>query len=233
MLFRSGHIHNREIKCLDPPIVFCGNLQGRHIRETGAKGCYLVTVDDRGKAELEFQPLDVFRWEVCEVAADDADRPQDVLDAFQAELAKRIETHRGIPLGVRVVVTGRSRVHAQLLANPLAWANQIRAAALEEAAGLVWIEKVRVRTAPARELDEDALADGPVGELQRYLHELRSDKTQLAELSEELAELRRRLPDELLRGEETLALNDPDCLRRWLDEIQPLVTSRLVGGPKA
>ena len=227
-----GHVHNREIKCDDPPIVFCGNLQGRHIRETGAKGCYLVTVDDRGGAELEFQPLDVFRWDVCEVAADDAERPEDVLDAFKRELAKRTEAHAGLPLGVRVVVTGRSRIHSQLLANPLAWANQIRAAAIEEAGGQVWIEKVKIRTAAVRDLDEDALADGPVGELLRYLQELRSDETQLAELVEELAELRRRLPDELLRGEETLALNDPDCLRRWLDEIQPLVTSRLVEGPK-
>jgi DNA repair exonuclease SbcCD nuclease subunit len=39
-----GHIHKREILHGDPWVVFCGNLQGRHIRETGAKGCSLVTV---------------------------------------------------------------------------------------------------------------------------------------------------------------------------------------------
>src|SRR5262249_34328985 len=36
-----GHIHKRQILHRDPYIVFPGNVQGRHIREAGAKGCYL------------------------------------------------------------------------------------------------------------------------------------------------------------------------------------------------
>src|SRR5690606_10500725 len=59
-----GHVHTAEVLSAagDPPIVFPGNLQGRHIRETGPKGCTLVTVDDRGRASCEFRPLDVLRW---------------------------------------------------------------------------------------------------------------------------------------------------------------------------
>ncbi|HHD57358.1 MAG TPA: DNA repair exonuclease, partial [Desulfobulbaceae bacterium] len=33
-----GHVHQREIVDKDPWIVFAGNLQGRHIRETGPRG---------------------------------------------------------------------------------------------------------------------------------------------------------------------------------------------------
>jgi len=36
-----GHVHKREIITQDPWIVFPGNTQGRHMRETGNKGCYL------------------------------------------------------------------------------------------------------------------------------------------------------------------------------------------------
>jgi DNA repair protein SbcD/Mre11 len=43
-----GHIHAREIVHADPPVVFPGNLQGRHARETGPKGATLVTVDNHG-----------------------------------------------------------------------------------------------------------------------------------------------------------------------------------------
>ena len=38
-----GHIHARQVLCNDPPVVFAGNVQGRHIRETGPKGCLLAT----------------------------------------------------------------------------------------------------------------------------------------------------------------------------------------------
>ena len=41
-----GHVHKREIVDGIPWIVFPGNIQGRHIRETGAKGATLVTVED-------------------------------------------------------------------------------------------------------------------------------------------------------------------------------------------
>lgn len=42
-----GHIHARRVLAERPWIVFPGNLQGRHSRETGPKGCTLVTIEDR------------------------------------------------------------------------------------------------------------------------------------------------------------------------------------------
>ena len=57
-----GHVHARETLCRDPWIVFPGNLQGRHVRETGAKGAMLLTVEDGRLREPEFRPLDAVRW---------------------------------------------------------------------------------------------------------------------------------------------------------------------------
>jgi DNA repair protein SbcD/Mre11 len=58
-----GHIHAREVVHADPPVVFPGNLQGRHARETGPKGATLVTVDNNGVTKLEALDLDAARWE--------------------------------------------------------------------------------------------------------------------------------------------------------------------------
>ncbi len=69
-----GHIHKREVLHTDPCIVFPGNIQGRHIGETGAKGCMLVTVHDNHRVEVEFRCLDVLRWERCSVDATEAER---------------------------------------------------------------------------------------------------------------------------------------------------------------
>ena len=224
-----GHVHNREIVSDDPLIVFCGNIQGRHIREMGAKGCYLVSVDEQGKAELDFQPLDVLRWDVCEVPIADAQRAEDVLDSFSTRLSVLNQTHEGMPLAIRVVVTGRSLVHEQLVTDPIGWTNQVRSTALDLTGGNVWVEKVKFQTLAARVSDGTEPVDGPIGELLRYVSELRDNEPQLKELSVELADLRHKLPNELTSGEDALALDDPNRLREWLDEVQPLLLSRLDG----
>lgn len=41
-----GHIHKRQIVSEFPPAIYPGNIQGRNRKETGAKGCYLVTIDN-------------------------------------------------------------------------------------------------------------------------------------------------------------------------------------------
>lgn len=48
-----GHIHQRSLLSEQPPVVYPGNLQGLHRKETGPKGFYEVTLGD-GRPELEF-----------------------------------------------------------------------------------------------------------------------------------------------------------------------------------
>ncbi|WP_244943922.1 metallophosphoesterase family protein [Siminovitchia fortis] len=58
-----GHIHKRKILHPDPYIVYPGNTQGRHRKEEGEKGCYLVTMTKEGQTELEFIETADVRWE--------------------------------------------------------------------------------------------------------------------------------------------------------------------------
>jgi len=60
-----GHIHTREVVSQDPWIVFPGNIQGRHNRETGPKGCTVVTVEDGEVVGVEHRDLDLMRWSLC------------------------------------------------------------------------------------------------------------------------------------------------------------------------
>jgi DNA repair protein SbcD/Mre11 len=68
-----GHIHQRQLLNSDPPIVYPGNIQGRHRKETGEKGCYLVELDQRD-AVLEFIPTQDLLWERVEVSLSGVDR---------------------------------------------------------------------------------------------------------------------------------------------------------------
>ena len=59
-----GHVHQAEVLKERPHIVFPGNLQGRHIRETGGKGACLITVEGREIVDFARIYIDVVRWDV-------------------------------------------------------------------------------------------------------------------------------------------------------------------------
>ncbi|MGH7191555.1 MAG: metallophosphoesterase family protein, partial [Acetobacteraceae bacterium] len=64
-----GHIHARRVLAERPWILFPGNLQGRHAGEPGAKGCTLVTVEDRKVTEVAHRVVDVLRWVALDIDA--------------------------------------------------------------------------------------------------------------------------------------------------------------------
>ena len=48
-----GHIHKRALLHEGPMVIYPGNVQGRHIKETGEKGCYVVYLsEDAQRAEF-------------------------------------------------------------------------------------------------------------------------------------------------------------------------------------
>ena len=57
-----GHIHLRQHLHAEPPIVYSGNLQGRHRKERGVKGFYEVELSKAG-ALLEFIPASALVFE--------------------------------------------------------------------------------------------------------------------------------------------------------------------------
>jgi len=74
-----GHVHEHAILQQDPWVVFPGNLQGRHIRETGARGAMLVTADESGIHSVERLLVDVLRWHVVDVDASEANTLEEVV----------------------------------------------------------------------------------------------------------------------------------------------------------
>jgi DNA repair exonuclease SbcCD nuclease subunit len=224
-----GHVHTRQVRGEDPPIVYPGNIQGRHIREAGAKGCYVVTADEQMHCSLEFVSLDVFRWETCRLEVSGVRRPESVRDQLSDELTRLGMQHEGIPLGVRIEVTGATEIHERLRSDSVRWLNEFRSATLAQRNQRIWIEKVRWNTTPRRELPASD-PSGPIGVLSGYLQELRDDPELLIGLAEVLGDLKRKLPDELFSDGDALRFDDPVRLRQWLDEVEPLLLGHLREG---
>ena len=217
-----GHIHKREVlHSLDPLIAFPGNVQGRHVREAGPKGCLLVTVDDSGNVTAVPRWLDVVRWDLCKVDATGARDGDDLVGRFRDGLTPLLADLDGRLLALRVEVHGASAAHARIAADWPYWTNELRQTANDAGSGRVWLEKVVPRLRAPASLP--SIADGPLAELTTLLEELRSDDAQIQDLgTRELDDLRKKVPHDLLDG-----LDTAERLRDILEQVGPLLLTRL------
>lgn len=228
-----GHIHQREILAQNPLIIFPGNIQGRHIRETGSKGCMLVTCQDSGQVTTDFHSLDVLRWERCKVGVTGAETSPEVIDRLLDHLAILLESNEGLPLATRIEITGACPAHAGLMANPERLMNEVRSVAIEAGGGRLWIEKIKLLTTSPPDQDELLeLSEGPIGELLHVLKEISYDPKRLQGLGLLLSDLWKKLPLELKEGDKIMAMDDPNWLAGVLDRIKPLLLQR-IRQPKA
>ena len=145
-----GHVHGTEILHQYPHIVFPGNLQGRHIRETGAKGARLVSVEDGSVSTVTFFPCDVVRWAVVPVQLAGIEDADGVTAAMTAAIAEAVATQADERLlACRIELHGRAAAHGSLVAMEEQWLAEARAAALGLGSEAAWIEKVVIRTEAA------------------------------------------------------------------------------------
>ena len=79
-----GHVHQGRVLNERPHVVFPGNLQGRHVREVGPKGAFLVTVEEGQVVDVAALTFDVVRWEVLDVDVESADSKVDVIESDTA-----------------------------------------------------------------------------------------------------------------------------------------------------
>jgi exonuclease SbcD len=209
-----GHVHQRELLCEDPPVVFPGCLQGRHVRETGPKGCYVVSVDD-GRISLDFQALDVVRWEHLDLdmaQAQTAEEAMTLVSSALKELSRRAET----PLvALRLTLTGATPAHEALTRRPYDTLESLRNEALK--VQRIWLEEVRVRTRPMRSREQLLLNDLPLAELMRSVAALEPGSAALAELLRPVEDLRDKLPA-ALKGE-LLSLANQQCALADVEEL--------------
>jgi DNA repair protein SbcD/Mre11 len=227
-----GHVHGFAVLQERPPIVFPGNLQGRHIRETGAKGAVRVSVANGEVTELARVHTDTVRWARVEVSVAEAARFDDVLDRIRSELEQAVATEAdGRLLACRVVLQGRSALHERLLTDGDRLLAEARAAALGLGAEAAWVERVVVETQPVLDAETLAARSDALGDLQRLLAEAGMDAALVAQIEDELGPLVRRLPHDLRRELEPgslLQLAADGDAAALIAAVEPWLSARVV-----
>lgn len=223
-----GHVHQREIVSDDPWIVFSGNLQGRHVRETGPKGATVVRVEEGRVVEVTHRALDVVRWCECTVEAAEAVSGHDVVDRVREQLEAALAEAGDRIVAARVRVTGRTPAHAALAADPVRWDTEIKNAALGAGPDMLWIESVRFETDPELDVAQLTERHDAIGQIARRLRALRSGEESMLDLLSDLDDLNKQLPAEVRQGAEALRLDDPSSMAGVLEDVERLLLPRLV-----
>lgn len=175
-----GHIHKRQILHeKDPWVVYPGNIQGRSLKETGPKGCYVVDVCENGEAKLQFHQLDQVTWLEKDLPIDGLSSEETWKDQVEEALEEIRASQDGKMSVVRLVFTGQGPLHTMLqsgtesteLLQELRRKELIRldeaGVAAAQAGAIVWPAGFKVNT--AMEIDRELLLgeDSFLGELLR------------------------------------------------------------------
>ena len=221
-----GHVHTAEVVCRAPWVVYPGNTQGRHIRETGPKGCTLVTVEE-GDITCQTLPLDVMRWATLTLELGDLPDTEAMLEAATLALQERQAEVGDRVLAVRVRLQGIGPLHRALAAQTETVEQELRSIASQAANGRAWLEKIEFRTRPQLDLDRIAERDDPIGLLVRELGRFAADASLLrAVAGEALSDLLPKLPADLRAA---ARLDEAEGLLELLDEVKADLLARLAG----
>ena len=190
--FALGHVHAREVvRPSDPRIVFPGNLQGRHAKETGPKGCELVTVEGGVITAAEFVPLEVVRWHQLRLDVSGLSSVDALARHFVDQAHELVADARDRLHAVRLVIQGESALHRLEAEQPGSIAAAIQAATQDLEDADIWIEQIRLDLQSP--FDRAAMAGraDAVGEVVRLVDAVSTDEVQLkAWFTQQLGEMK-------------------------------------------
>lgn len=100
--FALGHIHLRQTLSQKPLIAYSGNIQGRHINESGKKGFLFGQVNEQTKdTHIQFIPTSELIWQSVELELQDQLSRQDLLEQILQVLNKYNEQKTLFALTIR------------------------------------------------------------------------------------------------------------------------------------
>ena len=140
-----GHIHQQQIVEQNPWIVYSGNIQGRSVRETGAKGAMRVSVADGRITSVTPVILDAARWANDRLDISHCLSEADIHAAMAGHFTGVHAQAENRPVALRLTLHGTNALHPRLMARQQEMLDEARARALHVGADF-WVERIILAT---------------------------------------------------------------------------------------
>jgi DNA repair exonuclease SbcCD nuclease subunit len=181
-----GHVHVAGRVMDNPPALYPGSTQGLNPTEEGPRGCYVVHLDEDGAIE-EFVETASVRWRSLSIESSDVQGIDDLRTALELACVGIRESSAGLPVIVRLELTGRTAVHADLgrpgvLADLVADLRQDQL----DLDPWIWVDRILDRTRPMIDLDVILAEEGLRGDLARIARDLAQDPVEAGRFLEDV-----------------------------------------------
>ena len=186
-----GHVHTRKVfPGRGQKVVYPGNPQGRHAYEPGARGVYLVDVNERGEASLDFRAMDVVRWQTLRLTIDGLEDEQALINLLHARCEKALACSEGRHVVCRIELAGSGELHRSLqrpghLADLRDSLNQC----WSRRSTFLWCERLTAATGPAFDRTAALSAGDFVAEMLAIADTATCDPAVAAVIEDQLREL--------------------------------------------
>jgi len=221
-----GHVHLFETVSHDPLIVFPGNIQGRHIKETGAKSVTLVSVEDSLIVGVQQRDVDVLRWSHAEVDVSDCEDIDSVTRQVGKILGDEQQKVGSKTVAIRLEITGMTPVHSELQEESGSLTEVFRGIA----AGLsdIWLEKVLFKTKRPVGIESSWGENTPVADLLKNVSTLDLDAESISKMIPEITNLKSKLPVEFLEESDSYLAENPESLIELNNKVKELLFTKLL-----
>jgi DNA repair protein SbcD/Mre11 len=217
-----GHVHAAEEISRDPWIVYPGNIQGRNVRETGAKGAMRITVSDGRVVEAQRLTLDAARWASASIDVAGCESEAELRDSIAARLTEEHACADGRPLAMRLTLSGPTPLHARLVARREELEEETRAIAFR-ISGELWVERLKIETRPPA-TPRHTVEETDALDVEALIMGAAEDEEFAAALAELAAQIGEKLPSSLReaapRSPEELAELAMEARDRLLGELR-------------
>ncbi len=211
-----GHLHQNQILSENPAIVYSGTLQGRHIKETGMKGCYVISVDEKEVKKIAFKRLSCLQWEKINIEMSSITNESEMRQAIISGVKKCIDGKDVEILIVRFFFMGENQLKKTISENTEHWANAIYCWLEEISDKKIFIEKLIDKSTLVQDAQKN---ENPLVEhLFKHLEEKVVKKSILENFSTEYAAIKERMPKEIL---------DPNSENESSEDLQSQIKSFL------
>ena len=110
-----GHIHSFQVlRDSNPAVVYSGNSQARHMRESGEKGCCLVTLNKDIAPIIQFIPVDAIRYIQGEVDLTGTISLEEVIHVVRSKCENFADETKQRDVFISLSLNGRTQVHSEL-----------------------------------------------------------------------------------------------------------------------